>query len=92
MNDNSKQKIVIMGAGVDAERLYYSLGKYRNRVICLIDNYKKGKFHSLNIYSLEDIRELLSDSMILISSSKHYYDMKEQLVVSGRIKPALFGS
>lgn len=76
---DKQNNIVIMGAGVEAEKIYYSLHKCRNKVAFCLDNHKSGMFHGLHIRKPEDALEDLQRCVVLISSNKYYHEMGEQL-------------
>lgn len=73
------EKIVIMGCGEDAERLYYNLRKSGQRVDFFLSNHRRGKFHDADIYSPEKKAEELKNALVLIASNEKYQKYREQL-------------
>ena len=72
-----------MGTGVEAERLFYSMGEKRKNIICVMDNYKRGNFHGFRICSINEAKKHFRKALILISSLKYYKEMKKQLLTMG---------
>lgn len=78
--------IVIMGAGEDAERLYYYLQEKRNNVSFFIDSYKEGFFHGIPIKKVDEVSAELRKYCVLISSRKYYDEMREKLTHIGLLE------
>lgn len=82
-SNEKKKRIVIMGAGVDAERLYYYLGDAKEKVSFLVDSNREGYFHDIPIKPWDAVKAELKNYYVLISSRKYYSEMREQLIGVG---------
>lgn len=82
---NSQKKIVIFGTGGDAAKLCNVLG-YSLNITCFVDNnpsVQGMEFWGRPIISAMDLLELKGDVFILVSSSKYYHEIFDQLEALG---------
>lgn len=78
-----EERYALYGAGWEAERFYYQF-KERDKIDFVIDAYKKGTFHGLNIYRLENVPcDLRNHKVIIATEIRPYYAIRKLLEENG---------
>lgn len=75
-----KKSIVLFGTGLEAEKFYCN---YRNQyeIEFAIDNYRNSKkYHELDVYTLDEIKECLSRKYIVVAAVESRYKEIRQLL------------
>lgn len=86
-----ENKVVLFGAGKDAEKL---MEKYAGLAVAVIDNNKDGFWNDMPVISLSNYKEKYSECEILIASARYSKEIKEQLlennILNFRVPDELF--